>query len=154
MAEDLSKVFTYNCDVWVAKRTTPTTPVAPVTGMTGYTHIGAFKAGSAKLSTEKFGYEWQGGEMQTGIKAKLEIEALETDDTKLAAMKANKNAVCDFVFKPRNASVATVIHLPGFTPSGPLPAGQPDGKTPMSWKLEATCIADDGADIFKNVTLS
>lgn len=154
MAEDLTKVFPYTCDVWVAKRTVPTTPIPPTTDMTGYTHIGAFKAGSAKLSTEKFGYEWQGGEMQTGIKAKLEIEGVETDDAKLAAMKANKNAVCDFCFKPRNATLATVIHLPGFTPSGPLPAAQPDGKNPMSWKLEASCIADDGADVFKNVTLS
>lgn len=153
MAADLTKVFYQTCDVWVAKRTNPSNPVTPTPAMTGYTDIGAFKAGSAKLSTEKFGYEWQGGEMQTGIKAKIEIEAMETDDAKLAAMKANKNAVCDFVFKPRDGS-NKVIHLPGFTPSGPLPTAQPDGKNPNSWKLEATIIADDGADIYKNVTLT
>lgn len=61
--------------------------------------------------------------------------------------------MCDFVFKPRDGS-NTVIHLPGFTPTGPLPAGQPDGKNPMSWKLEATAIADDGTDIYKNITLA
>lgn len=153
MAADLSKVFYKTCDVYVAKRTNPANPVTPTQAMTGYTDIGAFKAGSAKLTTEKFGYEWQGGEIVTGIKAKIEIEALETDDAKLTAMKANKNAVCDFVFKPRDGS-SGVIHLPGFTPSGPLPAGQPDGKNPMSWKLEATSIADDGTDIYKNVTLA
>lgn len=153
MAVDLTKVFTKNCDVYVAKRTNPANPVTPVAGMTGYTDIGAFKAGTAKLTTEKFGYEYQGGEIQTGIRAKIEIEAIECDDAKLAAMKANKNAVCDFVFKPRDGS-NEVIHLPGFTPSGPLPAATPDGKNANSWKLEATAIADDGSDIYKNVTLA
>jgi hypothetical protein len=154
MAEDLTKVFPYTCDVWVAKRIDPLTPVAPSTAMTGYTHIGAFKAGTAKLTTEKFGYEWQGGEMQTGVKMKLEVELIETDDAKLTLLKTNKNAVCDFVFKPRNATVNKVIHLPGYTPTGALPAAQPDGKNPMSAKLEATGIFDDGSDGFKNVTLA
>jgi hypothetical protein len=154
MAEDLTKVFPYTCDVWVAKRTDPATPVAPVAAMTGYTHIGAFKAGTAKLATEKYGYEWQGGTIQTGVSMKLEVEVIETDDAKMTAMKANKNAVCDFVFKPRNSSVTKVIHLPGYTPSGPLPAAQPDGKNPMSFKIEATGIFDDGTDGFKNVTLT
>lgn len=153
MAADLTKVFTKTCDVYVAKRVDPSTAVVPNAAMTGYTDIGAFKAGSAKLSTERYGFEWQSGTMQTGVSVKLEIEALETDDAKLAAMKANKNAVCDFVFKPRDGSAA-VIHLKGFTPSGPLPAGQPDGKTPFSFKLEATAIADDGSDVFDNVTLA
>jgi hypothetical protein len=153
MSVDLTKVFTKNCDVWVAKRTNPANPVAPTAGMTGYTDIGAFKAGSAKLSTEKFGFDYQGGEIQTGIKSKFEIEGLETDSAKLAAMKANRNAVCDFVLKPRDGST-TVIHLKGFTPGGPLPAAQPDGKNPNSWKLEATAIADDGTDVYAEVVLS
>lgn len=105
----------YDSHIYIAARSDPNTPVSHTTN-TGWIDVGAHKAGNGKITASEQTVDTTRGKLTITKNLGFTATALETDDTKLAALVAKEGSICDVLLAPINSTSNERIKLLGVIP--------------------------------------